>query len=53
MVADMELKFIKDRQKGGHRGGKADGAYKGRKKRVNDDEIRRLPHWRQQGQDRP
>jgi len=42
MVADMELKFIKDRQKAGIEAAKADGAYKGRKKRVNDDEIRRL-----------
>jgi DNA invertase Pin-like site-specific DNA recombinase len=42
MVADMELKFIKDRQKAGIEAAKADGAYKGRKKRVDDDEIRRL-----------
>jgi DNA invertase Pin-like site-specific DNA recombinase len=42
MIADMELKFIKDRQKAGIEAAKADGAYKGRKKRVDDDEIRRL-----------
>ena len=42
MVADMELKFIKDRQKAGIEAAKASGAYKGRKKSVDDTEIRRL-----------
>jgi DNA invertase Pin-like site-specific DNA recombinase len=42
MVADRELKFIEDRRKAGIEAAKADGAYGGRKTRVNDDEIRRL-----------
>lgn len=41
MVADMELKFIKDRQRAGIDAARAEGAYKGRKKNVDDDEIRR------------
>lgn len=41
MVADMELQFIKDRQKAGIAAAKAEGVYKGRKKKVDDDEIRR------------
>ncbi len=41
MVADMELKFIKDRQRAGIEAARADGVYKGRKKNVDDDEIRR------------
>ena len=41
MVADMELKFIKDRQRAGIEAAKVEGAYKGRKKNVDDDEIRR------------
>lgn len=41
MVADMELKFIKDRQKAGIEAAKAGGVYKGRKKRIDDGEIRR------------
>ncbi len=41
MVADMELKFIKDRQQAGINVAKADGIYKGRKKNVDDAEIRR------------
>jgi DNA invertase Pin-like site-specific DNA recombinase len=41
MVADMELKFIKDRQRAGIEAAKAEGSYKGRKKNVDDDEIRR------------
>ncbi|MCM2294694.1 recombinase family protein [Allorhizobium sp. BGMRC 0089] len=41
MVADMELKFIKDRQRAGVEAAKALGVYKGRKKAVNDDEIRK------------
>lgn len=42
MVADMELKFIRDRQRAGIDAAKDRGAYKGRKKQVDDDEIRRL-----------
>ena len=41
MVADMELKLIKDRQRAGIDAAKADGIYKGRKKNVDDAEIRR------------
>jgi len=37
----MELKFIKDRQRAGIDAAKADGIYKGRKKNVDDAEIRR------------
>lgn len=41
MVADMELKFIKDRQRAGIDAAKAMGTYKGRKKNVDDVEIRK------------
>src|SRR3546814_7546725 len=41
MVADMELKFIKDRQRAGIEAARTEGVYKGRKKNVDDDEIRR------------
>ncbi len=41
MVADMELRFIKDRQKAGIEVAKARGVYKGRAKSVDDGEIRR------------
>lgn len=41
LVADMELKFIKDRQRAGIDAAKAEGVYKGRKKNVDDDEIRK------------
>src|SRR3546814_19007397 len=41
MVADMELKFIKDRQRAGNEAARAEGVYKGRKKTVDDDESRR------------
>lgn len=41
MVADMELRFIKDRQSAGIAAAKAEGVYKGRAKNVDDDEIRR------------
>lgn len=41
MVADMELKFIKDRQRAGIEAAQAEGVYKGRKRNVDDDEIRR------------
>lgn len=42
MVADMELKFIRDRQRAGIDAAKGRGAYKGRQKGVDDAEIRRL-----------
>jgi DNA invertase Pin-like site-specific DNA recombinase len=42
MVADMELKFIRDRQRAGIDAAKSKGVYKGRQKSVDDDEIRRL-----------
>jgi len=42
MVADMELKFIRDRQRAGIEAAKGKGTYKGRQKRVDDEEIRRL-----------
>src|SRR3546814_10097281 len=41
MVAERELKFIKDRQRAGIEAARAEGVYKGRKKNVDDDEIRR------------
>lgn len=41
MVADMELKFIKDRQKAGIDAAKAEGVYKGRKKNADDAEVRK------------
>jgi DNA invertase Pin-like site-specific DNA recombinase len=41
MVADMELKFIKARQRAGIEAAKAKGVYKGRRKTVDDGEIRR------------
>jgi DNA invertase Pin-like site-specific DNA recombinase len=40
MVADMELKFIKDRQRAGIDAAKGKGAYKGRRKTVDEAEIR-------------
>lgn len=42
MVADMELTFIRDRQRAGIEAAKIEGVYKGRKKAVDDEEIRRL-----------
>tara|TARA_R110002049_G_scaffold83873_6_gene213432 strand:- start:1483 stop:2055 length:573 start_codon:yes stop_codon:yes gene_type:complete len=42
MVADMELKFIRDRQRAGIKAARSRGVYKGRQKRVNNEEIRRL-----------
>lgn len=41
MVADMELRFVKDRQRAGIETAKAQGIYKGRAKNVDDEEIRR------------
>lgn len=41
MVADMELQFIKDRQKAGIDAAKASGVYKGRQKQIDENEIRR------------
>lgn len=42
MVADMELKFIRDRQRAGIDAAKARGIYKGRQKHGDDAEICRL-----------
>lgn len=42
MVADMELKFLRDRQRAGIEAAKGNGVYKGRQKQVDDDEIRKL-----------
>lgn len=42
MVADMELKFIRNRQRAGIDAAKDKGVYKGRGKSVDDEEIRRL-----------
>ncbi|MBC6445545.1 MAG: recombinase family protein [Alphaproteobacteria bacterium GM202ARS2] len=42
MVADMELQFIRDRQRAGIEAAKEKGVYKGRRKSVDDIEIRRL-----------
>ncbi|MGJ8686392.1 MAG: recombinase family protein [Spongiibacteraceae bacterium] len=42
MVADMELKFIRDRQRAGIDAAKGRGAYQGRKKRVDDERIKQL-----------
>ena len=42
MVADMELKFIRDRQRAGIEAAKSKGVYKGRVKRVDDARIRKL-----------
>lgn len=42
MVADMELQFIRDRQRAGIEAAKGRGVYKGRRKQVDDAEIKRL-----------
>lgn len=42
MVADMELKFIKDRQRAGIDAAKKKGVYKGRRKTVDEIAIRHL-----------
>lgn len=42
MVADMELKFSRDRQRAGIDAAKERGIYKGRQKHVDDAEIHRL-----------
>ena len=42
MVADMELKFIRDRQRAGIEAAKDKGVYKGRQKSIDDGEIRKL-----------
>lgn len=42
MVADMELKFIRDRQRAGIAAAKDKVVYKGRRKSVDEKEIRRL-----------
>ena len=41
MVADMELKFIRDRQRAGIEAAKQKGFYSGRRKTSDDVEIRR------------
>lgn len=41
MVVDMELNFIRDRQRAGIEAAKEKGVYKGRRKTVDDAEIRR------------
>lgn len=41
MIASLEFKAIKDRQRAGIEAGRAAGSYKGRLKSVDDDEIRR------------
>jgi DNA invertase Pin-like site-specific DNA recombinase len=42
MVADMELKFIRDCQRAGINAAKKRGIYKGRQKHVDDAKIFRL-----------
>ncbi len=42
MVADMELKFIRDRQRAGIEAAKKKGIYKGRQKQVDEEMIRQL-----------
>lgn len=42
MVADMELTFIQERQRAGIEAAKARGVYKGRRKSVPEDDVRRL-----------
>ena len=42
MVADMELQFIRDRQRAGIEAAKGRGVYKGRRKQIDDAEIRKL-----------
>lgn len=46
MVAEMELVFIKERQRAGIEAAKAKGAYKGRKRSIDRDAVKRL---RQEG----
>jgi DNA invertase Pin-like site-specific DNA recombinase len=42
MVAEMELTFIKERQRAGIEAAKAKGAYKGRKRTIDRDAVQRL-----------
>ena len=42
MVAEMELTFIKERQRAGIEAAKAKGIYKGRKKSIDRDAVQRL-----------
>lgn len=42
MVAEMELTFIKERQRAGIEAAKAKGVYKGRKKSIDRDAVSRL-----------
>jgi DNA invertase Pin-like site-specific DNA recombinase len=46
MVAEMELAFIKERQRAGIEAAKAKGVYKGRRRRIDRDAVQRL---RQEG----
>lgn len=42
MVTDMELKFIRDRQRAGIEAAKDKGVYNGRRKSIDDEAIRSL-----------
>jgi DNA invertase Pin-like site-specific DNA recombinase len=42
MVAEMELTFIKERQRAGIEAAKAKGVYKGRKRSIDREEVQRL-----------
>ena len=42
MVAEMELTFIKERQRAGIEAAKAKGVYKGRKHTINREAVKRL-----------
>ena len=42
MVAEMELTFIKERQRAGIEAAKAKGVYKGRKRSIDRDAVQRL-----------
>jgi DNA invertase Pin-like site-specific DNA recombinase len=46
MVAEMELSFIKERQRAGIEAAKTKGIYKGRKRSIDRDAVQRL---RQEG----
>ncbi len=42
MVADLELKFIRDHQRAGIDAAKAKGVYQGRKQQIDTDRVREL-----------
>src|SRR5262252_4921783 len=44
MVAEMERRFILDRQKAGIQAAKARGVYKGARSKIDGEEVRRLWH---------